>query len=289
MLDRIGMFTSDLVHVRRVVCRPARTATSGIEYADDDTLVLPVRGVFTKHLARHRQVLAEPTQALFFAADRPYRVSHPSLAGDECIVFRFAPELLHDALGDDPVRPCAVLSPGAILARDLVHRRLMRGQADPLDVDETAVAMLGDVVRAAREGHASSSLAVRPRTRHRRREQAEAVQLRILADPSDDAGLASLARTAHTTPWHLARLFRAEVGIPIHQYRLRVRLARAVTLLLDTDRPLTRIALEVGFSSHSHFTAVFRRMTGVGPGRVRRGMRLEEVRRILIEVGSGIR
>jgi hypothetical protein len=45
VLDRVGLFTGDPVHVRRVVCRPAGTATGGIEYADDDTLVLPVRGV----------------------------------------------------------------------------------------------------------------------------------------------------------------------------------------------------------------------------------------------------
>jgi len=56
----------------------------------------------------------------------------------------------------------------------------------------------------------------------------------------------------------------------VHQYQQRARLARALDLLLETERELTEVALDLGFSSHSHFTAVFRRMVGLSPGTFRR-------------------
>lgn len=72
----------------------------------------------------------------------------------------------------------------------------------------------------------------------------------------------------------------------MHQYHVRVRLARALDLLLDTDQGLSSIAHELGFASHSHFTAVFHRIVGVTPTRFRKSAsaaHAREVRTIVIE------
>jgi AraC-like DNA-binding protein len=73
-----------------------------------------------------------------------------------------------------------------------------------------------------------------------------------------------------TTPFHLARIFREHVGVSVHEYNLRLRLMRALPDLLDTDRGITEIALDHGFSSHSHFTYAFRRRAGLTPNELRR-------------------
>ena len=91
----------------------------------------------------------------------------------------------------------------------------------------------------------------------------------LLQRPGDGWRLADLARRVYTTPFHLARGFRDEVGMPVHQYHLRVRLVRALDLLLDTRQTLAEVALACGFASHSHFTTVFHRLTGVAPARLR--------------------
>jgi AraC-like DNA-binding protein len=108
----------------------------------------------------------------------------------------------------------------------------------------------------------------------------------VLAAPARKWTLRELARLAFTTPHHLARLFHAEVGVAVHQYHLRVRLARSLDLLLDTSQGPSAIAHELGFASHSHFTATFRRTVGVTPARFRRcasAAHVREVRTILIE------
>jgi AraC-like DNA-binding protein len=54
-----------------------------------------------------------------------------------------------------------------------------------------------------------------------------------------------------SSPYHLLRLFRAETGSTIHQYRMQLRLTAAARAILDGCDD-NRTALDLGFSSHSH-------------------------------------
>lgn len=66
------------------------------------------------------------------------------------------------------------------------------------------------------------------------------------------------------------RAFKAAFSATPHQYIQGRRLEHARQLLRHTDAPLTTIALEAGFASHAHFTAVFRARTGITPSSYRR-------------------
>lgn len=82
--------------------------------------------------------------------------------------------------------------------------------------------------------------------------------------------LDDVARAVHCSRFHLARLFRRHTGLSIHDYRLRLRLAEALERLSDGGSDLTELALELGYSSHSHFSASFRREFGAAPSQFRR-------------------
>jgi AraC-like DNA-binding protein len=62
-------------------------------------------------------------------------------------------------------------------------------------------------------------------------------------------------------------------AVPLSRYQLRLRLARALHLLGKYD-DLTSLGLELGFSSHSHFTAAFRQAFGRTPQDFQRAARL---------------
>ena len=81
-----------------------------------------------------------------------------------------------------------------------------------------------------------------------------------------------LGRALGTSPSYLAEVFREIVGIPLHRYQLDLRLMRA-SELLGTQDDLASLALDLGFSSHSHFTTAFRRRFGKTPAEARALMR----------------
>jgi AraC family transcriptional regulator len=84
-----------------------------------------------------------------------------------------------------------------------------------------------------------------------------------------DLSLAELASVANISPTYFASLFKQEMGISPHQYVIRQRVERAKVMLMKTDLAIADIALQVGFSSQSHLTQQFKRLTGMTPKQIR--------------------
>lgn len=80
-----------------------------------------------------------------------------------------------------------------------------------------------------------------------------------------ELSLAELAGVAGVSPFHFAREFKRATGAAPHQYLIRVRVERAKTLLAEGKLPLAEVAFSAGFSSQSHFTRLFHRLTGETP------------------------
>ena len=89
---------------------------------------------------------------------------------------------------------------------------------------------------------------------------------RAYAQPLD---IPAIARVAHISPAHFSRQFRATFGESPHRYLQRRRVERAMELLRDTDRSVTDICLDVGFSSLGTFSRTFRAVVGESPSQYR--------------------
>jgi AraC-like DNA-binding protein len=85
---------------------------------------------------------------------------------------------------------------------------------------------------------------------------------RTYAQPLDIRGL---ARVASVSEAHFIRTFRATFGETPHRYLQRRRVERAMFLLRESDRSVTDICLDVGFSSLGTFSRTFRDIVGVNP------------------------
>ncbi|MBD2067059.1 helix-turn-helix transcriptional regulator [Leptolyngbya sp. FACHB-671] len=84
-----------------------------------------------------------------------------------------------------------------------------------------------------------------------------------------DLSLAELAGIVNISPTYFASLFKQAMGISPHQYVIQRRVQRAKVMLKKTDLAIADIALQVGFSSQSHLTQQFKRVTGMTPKQVR--------------------
>jgi AraC-like DNA-binding protein len=104
---------------------------------------------------------------------------------------------------------------------------------------------------------------------HGQRRLADRVKVLLASDVSRRWTLAEIGAEIGASPVYLTQVFRRVEGMPLYRYQLRLRLARALDLLA-TPRDLSSLAADLGFSSHSHFTAVFRQAYGTSPTTFRR-------------------
>lgn len=122
----------------------------------------------------------------------------------------------------------------------------------------------------------------------------DAAASQLLLDTITDAGAAKLLRPAHSrsvrqirelvnrraskhvllrdvaqqlylSPFTISRLFRREIGVPLRSYVCRLRLRKALNLILDGASGLTEIALELGFYDEPHFSKAFHVEFGISP------------------------
>jgi AraC-like DNA-binding protein len=209
---------------------------------------------------------------------------------DRCAVFRFDDTAVTSALSGVSVSFVPVLAqlqraePGLVqLSPPALFRYYWRRQALALrypspdeHVEADAKALWRHVMAQVRMESGSGPEGVSSgRLRHRAlaRKAKELLALSI-ADPHP---VSQIARTLDTSPFHLAHVFRAEVGISPHQYLVRLRLIAALVQLRRGAPDLSKLALELGFSHHSHFTAVFRQALGYTPSQVRAMLNAESI------------
>jgi AraC-like DNA-binding protein len=90
---------------------------------------------------------------------------------------------------------------------------------------------------------------------------------RTYAQPLD---IQALAQIAYVSEAHFIRSFRTTYGETPHRYLQRRRVERSMFLLRETDRSITDICLDVGFTSLGTFSRTFREIVGESPTDYRR-------------------
>ncbi len=90
---------------------------------------------------------------------------------------------------------------------------------------------------------------------------------------SEPLRLGDLARAADLSRHHFSRRFQHSAGCTPMAYLRSMRIQRAHHLLVTTELPLLEIARQVGFPDRGHFSRVFRQITGLPPGQLRRSRR----------------
>jgi AraC family transcriptional regulator len=185
--------------------------------------------------------------------------------GGRCFVTQMSAQWTADVTARGLALPSLFLSEAGGEAARLcaeAHRELARGDTTAtIEVEERLLAILTAVARD------------RP-TRERRRpcwlsRATELIETRYL----DAVSLAQVAAEVDHHPSHVARTFSHFHGCTVGEFVRRLRLDHARELLAGSERTLTDVALETGFSDQSHFTRSFKERFGRTPGayRARRG------------------
>ncbi|HEX3528499.1 MAG TPA: AraC family transcriptional regulator [Thermoanaerobaculia bacterium] len=174
------------------------------------------------------------------------------------------------------------------LLQRLVVRHLREAETvDPLFVEETALRLiervLANAVRAQKLPGAKATKG-RPAPRHLdpvdRFDQVAVAEDLLVRRFHEPLTLDDIAQQTGGSVFHLARLFRRRTGFPLHVFRNQLRLRTALEAVAQPGADLTDLALDLGFSSHSHFTAAFRQAFGIAPSALRKTATARRVREL---------
>lgn len=277
------LYQSPLVKVSDYNCSIPRNSPQAEEYCDSNALVLMRRGAFCKHIGR-KTLTATVNQSIFFSKGSSYRISHPSDCGDRGTTFELPARILNGiirefnpAIDERPDNPFSFVTGACDKNIFWRHRGLVRQlenagsrPLEPLWADFTAIQLVADVLEVVFAAQGVSPSRHRDGTVADHTERTEAAKMYMASRLGERITLDDIAREIHSSPFNFARIFQQQTGIPLHRYLMQLRLRTALERLLDGTDDITGLALEVGFSSHSHFTETFRREFGFTPSEVRR-------------------
>jgi AraC family transcriptional regulator len=255
------LFTSDLVALGTFRCEPSHALFEDSGPCNSNVVVFPRHPVRIEHRGGVR-FLADPTIVPLYNCGQEYRrVSIGAADHSDWIVL--ADDVLADVTGTGGGAPFGAAwrpsSAVAYLTQRRMFETLLGGDAvDALDLEETAVRVVGSVFRGGESSPLRASDA----------DVVERVKTLVAADVAGAHSLRGLARSVDMSPFRLCRVFRAATGTTLTRYLHSIRLRIALGRVRRT-RDLSALAADLGFASHSHFTALFRRHFGVTPAQSR--------------------
>lgn len=274
------IFQSELLEVGLFRCPPTYPHFGNTGPINGHLLVFPRTSVRITY-AGGEPIIADPNLVMFYNRGQEYGRAKLSERGDLCDWFGFAPNVLTTALqlydpvaADQPDRPFRFThtpSDARIYLRQrLVVEHLRNSQPpDRLFVEEALLGVLDAMLRHAYQVRGVYPQTLRLAGQQRACELSGAVQEVLNLRFQEEITLSHLAGEVFSSPYQLCRTFRQQTGYTIHQYLNQLRLRTALEAVADGADDLTALALDLGYTSHSHFTQAFRQSFGLPPSHLR--------------------
>jgi AraC-like DNA-binding protein len=225
-------------------------------------------------------VLGDLNTAILFPVGRPYRRISIGGGGSWTEWIELRPDVLEEIVLDhEPgaAMPAPFRAGGAPASSraHLAHRSLREalardGGLDALALEERALAVACEVLRAGFELHGRRRRATRASVERAQRRAVFEVQALLNHELAAPLPLSAISRAVEMSPYHLCRVFRERTGVPIHRYRDGLRVRASLDRLAERDASVLEVALDLGYANEAHFSDAFRRAFGVRPGAFRR-------------------
>ncbi len=291
------LFESPLVKLAKFRASPTHPDFRDSGPTRQHCFVFPRTSVRIQH-AGGKPFVANPNVVTLYNREQVYRRETVTSEGDRCDWFAVEPGVLAEVLSahdpsvrDDPERPFRLPfvpgDPKAYLLQRLVVRHVTESErADPLFVEETVLQVLDQIAASA-----ARFRGVAPRPDVKAGTMASEVVDAVLAILGqhfrDSLSLAELARRSGYSAFHLSRIFRQRSGLSLHAWQNRLRLLTALERAAEPGTDFGELALSLGYSSHSHFTAAFRSAFGITPSAFRAKATPERVREMASRCRGG--
>jgi AraC family transcriptional regulator len=266
---RRRFFEHPAVRVEGAAARAARNCRTPEALTPELQIVLTLRGAFVYELGSSHSLLTA-NHALFIAAGD---VSRDRFVDGQPLDYMLVTphvDAVSAMLGDAVAarlgklaRLTRVAGAPEKLQRAASALWNLYSRSDEYEVEELAVELLMSIVEAAgieSPVHSTQTRRLIGATKE------------LIGSAHEPRSLTAIAAQLDVSPAYLTDLFRRHEGLSIAQYQRRLRLSRALVELPDTH-DIAALALELGFSSHAHFSTAFRATYGVTPSAYRKNLK----------------
>lgn len=266
------LFKSELVTIGRFHAPVDHPRFNNSGLIEQPVIAFPYTSVEISHVEGPNFQTSEKL-ITFYNSEQDYRRYAKDGRGDICDWFEYAPEVLQLALAPyvqslscDEHRPfdfaCLASDHRVFLRQRLLLNYLVRAKRmnmviDKEKVEEQALLVLEQSLSAAQRRIDDGAKNQHLKLCHETKDY-------LHAHFSENYGLEHLAQSLGVSPYHLCRVFKNSQGQSIGQYKNELRLRQSLSRIGEAE-DFTQVALDLGFSSHSHFTSSFSRYFGQSP------------------------
>jgi len=261
----LQLYRGALGSAELLFCRGGRTRAGPQWRVPSHNFVVPLAGTFVWHTSGG-EVVGDVNQVLMASEGQSAAFSHP-LGAETSFVFTPSLDLLEKVtrlpehrIGGHPAFAARVRLAHAGIQLTVSRISAACPTAQPLEIEELLTSATRHILDSA-DLSSPRTYGQSARTVHRAKDYLHA---NFKANPS----LQDIATAAGVSALYLTDLFRRGQGKPLYAHQLHMRLAVALNLLPSCE-DITDLALDLCFSSHSHFTLRFRDRYGLTPSAFR--------------------
>ena len=271
------VFATDIFRIGRWRCLVGPSESTAVQTQKWHMISFTHHGAFIVH-SGSRSAVIDPNSTLLIQPGSPYRMSRHVGARSRGAYFLVRPDVFGEIAKESA--PKFVTERGAfseirgqssaksyLLQRLILERAAASPRPEPLEIDELGIALVSSATGSsewASEKNATS------RSPAETLELVERIRIFLVERFAAPLRLDDIASAVGMSPFHLCRVFKRATGFTLHRYQVSLRLRTALDRVADASADLGELAIRLGYSSHSHFTAAFRKEFGASPSEIRR-------------------
>ena len=270
------LFATDIVRAGRWQCVVGPSESTATRTQRWHMMSFTHQGAFIVR-SGGRSAVIDCNSTLLINPDSPYRMTRHVGPCSRGAYFLVRPDVFREivrqpgsGLAGETVGFAEVRGPSSarsyLLQRLILERVVKSPRPEALEIDELVISLV-----SAAAGSEGADADLPPCSSELRIvELVERIRMFLVERVAAPVRLDEIARAVHLSPFHLCRIFKRATGFTLHRYQASLRLRSALDSVANPDLDLGEVAIRYGFSSHSHFTAAFRKEFGATPSEIRR-------------------
>lgn len=257
------LFQSSLIKIGTFVLPTNKPEFHRYGYTENPLIVFPKNSIWIQHKNKDPFV-ADSSVINLYNKQQTYTRFPIDKKGDYCHWIELSKKILPQIKTSHCDNLFNVENIKCELTTYLLHHKLFKNiesspQIDPLMIEDLAIEIVNNISKATNSR--PTTMLLKPT----HKKLTERIKKSIHSNISQNKSLNDIAKDVYSSPFHISRVFKQVTGMGINQFRTQIRLKSVYSEIKQGKNDLASLALDYGFSSHSHLSYSFKKYFNFTP------------------------